>query len=85
MRDKNISPTYIVGWTFLMEKIMNEVNRQKRRNHHIKDATEVNMKHKQDLIRRRVERRERARIQTKSEVLENRQIDYKRHMKWLRE
>ncbi|PAV33094.1 hypothetical protein CI791_07500 [Leuconostoc lactis] len=55
----------------------------KKRLIHIRDATEVNKQHKQDLIRRRVERHERARVQIKSEVLENRQIDYKRHMKWL--
>lgn len=62
---------------------MNEVNQQKQRINHIRDATEVNMKHKQDLIRNSVGRHERARVQIKSEVLENRQIDYKRHMKWL--
>lgn len=55
----------------------------KKRLIHIRDATKVNKQHKQDLIRRRVERHERARVQIKSEVLENRQIDYKRHMKWL--
>lgn len=59
---------------------MNEVNQQKRRNHHIRDATEVNMKHKQELARNSEERHERARVQIKSEVLENRQIDYHRCM-----
>lgn len=60
---------------------MDEETKQRLR--HIRDATEVNMKHKQDLIKRRAERHERARVQIKSEVMENRQIDYKRHMKWL--
>ena len=55
----------------------------KKRLRHIRDATEVNMKHKQDMIKQRLERRERSRVQIKSEVMENRQIDYKRHMKWL--
>ncbi len=55
----------------------------KKRLRHIRDATEVNMKHKQDLIKRRVERHERARVQIKSEVMENRNINYRKHMKWL--
>ena len=61
---------------------MDEQTKQRLR--HIRDATEVNTRHKQDLIQRRVERHERARVQIKSEVMENRQIDYKSHMKWLK-
>ncbi|MCT8389566.1 hypothetical protein D0501_05700 [Leuconostoc holzapfelii] len=57
---------------------MNKQTKQRLR--HIRDATEVNMKHKQDLARNSVERHERAHVQIKSEVMENRQIDYKRHM-----
>ena len=56
----------------------------KQRLRHIRDATEVNTRHKQDLARNSVERHERARVQIKSEVMENRQIDYKSHMKWLK-
>lgn len=56
----------------------------KKRLRHIRDATEVNIKHKRDLARNSVERHERARVQIKSEVMENRQIDYKSHMKWLK-
>lgn len=56
----------------------------KQRLKHIRDATEVNIRHKQDLARNSVERHERARVQIKSEVMENRQIDYKSHMKWLK-
>jgi len=55
----------------------------KERLKHIRDATEVNTRHKQDLTQRRVERHERARVQIKSEVMENRNINYRRHMKWL--
>ena len=55
----------------------------KKRLRHIRDATEVNMKHKQELIKRRAERRERSRVQIKSEVMENRNINYRKHMKWL--
>lgn len=55
----------------------------KKRLRHIRDATEVNMKHKQDMIKQRLERRERSRMQIKSEVMENRNIDYRKHMKWL--
>ncbi|MGR8826853.1 hypothetical protein N2E09_04450 [Leuconostoc citreum] len=55
----------------------------KRRLRHIRDATEVNMRHKQDLARNSVERHERARVQIKSEVMENKNINYCKHMKWL--
>ncbi|MCP1275487.1 hypothetical protein [Leuconostoc citreum] len=50
---------------------------------HIRDATEVNARHKQDLARNSIERHERARVQIKSEVMENRNINYRKHMKWL--
>ncbi|WP_349534060.1 hypothetical protein [Leuconostoc citreum] len=55
----------------------------KKRLIHIRDATDVNMKHKDNLARSSVERHERAKIQIKREVMDNRQIDYKRHMKWI--
>jgi len=55
----------------------------KKRLRHIRDATEVNMKHKQDSARKSVERHERARVQIKSEVMENSNINYRKHMKWL--
>lgn len=52
----------------------------KKRLIHIRDATEVNMKHKQNLARNSVERHERARVQIKSEVMDNRNINYLRLM-----
>lgn len=55
----------------------------KKRLRHIRNATEVNMKHKQELARNSAERRERSRVQIKSEVMENRNINYRKHMKWL--
>ncbi|WP_349535171.1 hypothetical protein [Leuconostoc citreum] len=58
---------------------MDEQTTQRLR--HIRDATEVNMRHKQDLARNSVERHERARVQIKSEVMENRNINYRKHMK----
>ncbi|MBU7450012.1 hypothetical protein [Leuconostoc citreum] len=61
---------------------MDEQTKQRLR--HIRDATEVNTRHQQGLTRNSVERHERARVQIKSEVMENRQIDYKSHMKWLK-
>ena len=33
--------------------------------------------------KQRLERRERSRVQIKSEVMENRNINYRKHMKWL--
>ncbi|QEA46114.1 hypothetical protein FGL72_02845 [Leuconostoc citreum] len=55
----------------------------KQRLKHIRDATEVNTRHKQDLIKRRVERHEQSRVQIKSEVMENRNINYRGCMKWI--
>lgn len=60
---------------------MDEQTKQRLR--HIRDATEVNTRHKQDLTRNSIERHERARVQIKSEVMENRNINYRKHMKWL--
>lgn len=60
---------------------MDEQTKQRLR--HIRDATEVNMKHKQDMIKQRLERRERSRVQIKSEVMENRNINYRGCMKWI--
>lgn len=55
----------------------------KQRLKHIRDATEVNTRHKQNLIKRRVERHEQSRVQIKSEVMENRNINYRGCMKWI--
>lgn len=56
----------------------------KQRLKHIRDATEVNKRHADMLRTQSRSRHERARVQIKSEVMENRQIDYKSHMKWLK-
>lgn len=63
---------------------MNEVNKQKKRNRHIRDATDINMHHADELKREGIARHKRSRVQKVSEVLENRQIDYGKHMSWLR-
>jgi len=63
---------------------MNEVNKQKQRNRHIRDATDINMQHADEIRRESVARHARARVQIRAEVLENRQIDYSRHMMRLR-
>lgn len=55
----------------------------KTRLKHIRDATEVNKRHA-DMLRTQSEsRRERSRVQIKSEVMENRNINYRGCMKWL--
>ena len=60
---------------------MDEKTKQRLR--HIRDATEMNRRHA-DMLRTQSEsRHEQARVQIKSEVMENRQIDYKSQMKWL--
>ncbi|WLC97600.1 hypothetical protein Q5R05_02035 [Leuconostoc carnosum] len=63
---------------------MNEVNKQRQRNRHIRDATDINRQHADELKREGIARRKRSRVQKVSEVLENRQIDYGKHMMWLR-
>lgn len=60
---------------------MDEQTKQRLR--HIRDATRVNNRHKQDVQKTSVERHERARVQIKSEVMENRNINYRGCMKWI--
>ncbi|MFT9314025.1 hypothetical protein [Leuconostoc pseudomesenteroides] len=62
---------------------MNEAEKKlRKRRRHIKQATDVNRKHADMMETESIARHERSRIQVRSEVLENRQIDYKSHMKW---
>ena len=66
-----------------MESNMNEAEKKlRKRRRHIKQATDVNRKHADMTETESIARHERSRIQVRSEVLENRQIDYKSHMKW---
>lgn len=63
---------------------MNEAEKKlRKRLRHIKQATDVNRKHTDMMKTESAARHERSRIQVRSEVMENRQIDYKSHMKWL--
>lgn len=63
---------------------MNEVEKKLcKRRRHIKQATDVNRKHADMMETESIARHKRSRIQVRSEVMENRQIDYKSHMKWL--
>ena len=55
----------------------------KQRLRHIRDATEVNTRHKQDLARNSVERHERAKTQIRAELIDNRTIKYTSHMRWI--
>lgn len=61
---------------------MNEAEKQlRKRRRHIKPATSVNRKHADMMKTESVALHERSRIQIRSEVMENRQIDYKIHKK----
>ncbi|MBZ1511456.1 hypothetical protein J6K93_10075 [Leuconostoc mesenteroides] len=63
---------------------MNEAEKKLCKRHkHIKQATDVNRKHADMMKTESIARHKRSRIQVKSEVLDNRQIDYKSHMNWL--
>ena len=62
---------------------MNEAEKKlRKRRRDIKQATDVNRKHAEMMKTESVARHKRSRIQIRSEVMENRQIDYKSHMKW---
>lgn len=64
---------------------MNEADKKlRKRRRHIKQATDVNRKHADMMKTESIARHDRSRIQVRSEVLENRQIDYRSHMKWLK-
>lgn len=64
---------------------MNETEKKlRKRRRHIKQATDVNRKHADMMKTESIARHKRSRIQVRSEVLENRQIDYGKHMAWLR-
>lgn len=63
---------------------MNEAEKKlRKRRRHIKQATDINRKHADMMKTESIARDERSHIQVKSEVMGNRQIDYKSHMKWL--
>lgn len=65
---------------------MNESEKKlRKRRSHIKQATDVNRNHADMMKTESIARHKRSCIQIRSEVLENRQIDYKSHMKWLKE
>ncbi|KAA8365986.1 hypothetical protein [Leuconostoc mesenteroides] len=63
---------------------MNEAEKKlRKRRRHIKQATDVNRKHADMMKTESIARHERSRIQVRSEVMENRQINYRSYMKWL--
>ncbi|WP_232683943.1 hypothetical protein [Leuconostoc mesenteroides] len=63
---------------------MNETEKKlRKKRRYIKQATDVNRKHADMMKTESIARHKRSRIQVRSEVMENRQIDYNSHMKWL--
>lgn len=60
------------------------IQEQRQRNRHIRDATDINMQHADEIKRESVARHASARVQIRAEVVDNRNIDYKSHMMWLR-
>lgn len=59
---------------------MNEVTRLRLK--HIRDSTDVNKKYFAEQERRRNERYKRSRQKAKAEIYENKNINYRKHMKW---
>ena len=56
----------------------------KTRLRHICNATKVNKEHAENTRRQSVERHERSRAQVKAEIYDNRNIDYRKHVRLLR-
>lgn len=54
----------------------------KKRLIHIRDATKVNKQHLAEQERRQTERYERSREQVKIEIYDNRNINYRKHIRW---
>lgn len=63
---------------------MNEAEKKlRKRRRHVKQATDVNRRHA-DMMRTGSDaRKRRSRIQIVSELIDNKNIDYKKHMPWL--
>lgn len=59
---------------------MNE--KEAKRLKRIKESTEVNAKYIEQHKRMSHERHKRSRAQVKSEIYENKNINYRKHMKW---
>ena len=53
----------------------------KTRQRHIRDATNINKKYFAERERRRLERYEISRQKVKTEIYENKNINYRKHMK----
>lgn len=54
----------------------------KKRLRHIRDASKVNEDHTEQTRRQSVERHERSKAQIKAEIYDNRNIDYRKHMRF---
>lgn len=59
--------------------------KEKLKQDHIRAATDVNREHLQDARKQSVERHNRAKVQIKSEIIDNRNIGYSAHMRWVHE
>lgn len=63
---------------------MNEAEKKLcKRRRHIKQATDVNRKHADKMKSESDARKQRSNIQIVAELIDNENIDYKRHMSWL--
>lgn len=64
---------------------MNESERNARkRKRHIKMATQINKQHADVLKNKSEERKARSHIQIMGELISNKNVDYRRHMRWMR-
>ena len=54
----------------------------KKRLIHIRDATKVNKQHAKEYKRASEERHKRAELQKRAELYDNRNINYRKHIRW---
>lgn len=54
----------------------------KTRLRHIRNATKVNKQHAEDYKRTSAERHKRAELQKKTELYDNRSVNYRKHIRW---
>ncbi|MBK0041506.1 MULTISPECIES: hypothetical protein [unclassified Leuconostoc] len=54
-----------------------------KRKQHLRDNSAVNRKHAEMMKSQSADRKQRSRLQARAEIMDNKNIDYKRYMSWL--
>ncbi|WP_367366708.1 hypothetical protein [Leuconostoc pseudomesenteroides] len=54
-----------------------------KRKQHLRDNSAVNRKHAEMMKSQSADHKQRSRLQARAEIMDNKNIDYKRYMSWL--